>query len=196
MKKLVTVALAIALAFSAGNAMAQDAGDAGMFADPATLATTAVPATFAPQFVYVVAFGLQGDLLAFEAGVSGLTEIGATILGATFAGPAPLNIGAGTNYIVGTGGCVTASGAVTLVAVNYLLFAPAPADTPVCLTGTTPSSFNGIPGYADCNDVIRTFGVATSGGADYPDGCLIFNPTGIGPVDNETVSFGDVKARF
>jgi hypothetical protein len=44
--------------------------------------------------------------------------------------------------------------------------------------------------------VVTAFGVATNGGQDYPDGCLILNATNTGPVDNETSSFGEVKARF
>lgn len=197
MKKFAIVA---ALAFMVSTAAAQaEPGDAGIFGDPAGTLTTANPAPFAPAFLYVVAFDVPGGVFAYEAGTQDLVAAGATILGATFAGPGPLNVGdnAAGNFIVGAGGCVDAQGPITLVSVNFLLFAPPAADTAICLRGTTPSSFDGgLPGYSDCDARIFPFGVATNGQGIYPDGCLILAATQDAPVSTENATFGDVKARF
>ena len=197
MKKLATAALAIALAFSATTAMAQpEPGDAGIFADAAGTQTTLDVLPNVPYFVYAVAFDLDGGLLAYEVGLDGV-PVGTFALSTTLFGPAPLNVGdANTfNYIVGTGGCVDQAGALPLVTWNFLSTVAPADDTALVLRGTNLSSFDGVPGYAKCDESIATFGVATDGGEQYPDGALILNATGA-PVSGDEESFGSMKARF
>lgn len=202
MKKLATAALAIALAFSASTAMAQpEPGDCGIFGDAAGTATTLDVNPGVAFQVYAVA-NVDADFYAYELGFDGVPA-GAFVLGSTLFGPAPLNVGdaATLNFIVGTGGCVN-PGTYALVTLNILATTPVAPDTAIILRGSVPSSFDGIPGYADCDEsTIATFGIATSGGADesgasYPDGALILNATGTGPVSDDADSFGGLKARF
>jgi hypothetical protein len=199
MKKLVTAAAAIALVVSAGSAHAQaEPGDLGLFADAEGTQTTVSPTPGLPFDVYAVAFDVPGGLKAYELGISGVSELGLFQLGFSLFGPAPLNIGDAQiqNFIVGTGGCVDQPGPQALVTLNLLATVAPADDSALCITGSDPSSFDGPPGYSDCNNVISPFGVATNGGADYADGCLIINATGTPPVDNDTSSFGEIKARF
>ena len=199
MKKLVTAAAAIALVVSAGAAHAQpEPGDAGIFADEAGTQTTLDVAPSVPFSVYAVLFDVPGGLKAYELSISGVQELGLFQTGATLFGPAPLNIGdaAVQNFIVGTGGCVDELGPLPLVRLDLLALTAPPADSPICIGPSVPSSFDAVPGYSDCANQIAPFGVATNGGADYADGCLILNATGVAPVDNETSSFGEIKARF
>jgi hypothetical protein len=202
MKKLVTAAAAIALVVSAGAAHAQpEPGDLGMFADAEGTQTTLSPTAGVSFDVYAVAFDVPGGLKAYELGISGVPEAGLFQLGFSLFGPAPLNIGDGQqrNFIVGTGACISDTGTAALVTLTLLATTPVADDSALCITGSTPSSFEdlGSPaGYSDCDNQIGPFGVATNGGAAYPDGCLILNATSDAPVDNETSSFGEVKARF
>lgn len=186
----------IPLVLLAGPAAAQDPGDIGIFADAQGTLTTANPPAFAQSFLYIVAFDVPGNVNAWEANVGDLiTNAGATILGV--GGRPPLNVGdnASGNFIVGVGGCVAGTGPTVLATVTYIIFAAAPADTPICLRPSIPSSFQGdTPGYADCSSQIAPFGSAVSGGAAYPDGCLVLNPTSEPPVATESISFSQLKA--
>lgn len=200
MKTLATLTLAALVALAA-PAQAQDPGDLGMFADAEGTLTTLSPDLGASFDVYAVAFDVPGGLKAYELGISGVAEAGLFQLGFSLFGPAPLNIGDGQqrNFIVGTGACISDTGTAALVTLTLLATTPVADDSALCITGSTPSSFEdlGSPaGYSDCDNQIGPFGVATNGGAAYPDGCLILNATSDAPVDNETSSFGEVKARF
>ncbi|HKK72123.1 MAG TPA: hypothetical protein VKA86_12960 [Candidatus Krumholzibacteria bacterium] len=203
MKKLVTAAAAIALVVSAGAAQAQqpEPGDLAMFADAEGTMTTLDVTPGVAFDVFAVAFDVPGGLKAYELGISGVEALGLFQLGFELFGPVPLNIGSAQdrNFIVGTGACIPETGAAVLVQLNLLGTTAIPADSPLCVTGSTPSSFDDFgspPGFSDCNNQISPFGVATNGGDIYPDGCLILNATGTGPVDTESSSFGEVKARF
>ena len=197
MKTLATLTLAALVAIAAPS-QAQEPGDAGIFADEAGTQTTLDVAPSVPFSVYAVLFDVPGGLKAYELSISGVQELGLFQTGATLFGPAPLNIGdaAVQNFIVGTGGCVDELGPLPLVRLDLLALTAPPADSPICIGPSVPSSFDAVPGYSDCANQIAPFGVATDGGAEYADGCLILNATSTGPVDNETSSFGEVKARF
>lgn len=198
MKRLVIVVAILALATSA---FAQaEPGDLGIFADAAGTQT----ADFPPAFVttnhcYVVAFDLAGGLAGYEFGV--VWDPRVIIFNSLMvAGAGPINVGsAPTNFIVGTGSCVNGAGAVVLVDFTYGEFTgpPGNADMTACLTPSTPSSFApASPGWLDCVDNLIPFGVAASGGPDYPDGCLILNPTGEPPIATEDASWSAVKAQY
>jgi len=197
MKILATLALA-ALVMAAGTASANplaEAGDVGVFADAQGTATTLAVTPFVPTDLFIVAFDLP-EFNAYEVGVSGLLE-GASILGVELFGPAPLDFGSAGNYIVGTGGCVSQSGALNLVGLQVIFLAAPADDTAILISGVTPSSFaNGQPGYNTCDGQLVNFGVAANGEGRYPDGALILNATQDGPVSDDTSSFGNLKARF
>jgi hypothetical protein len=109
-------------------------------------------------------------------------------------------------YLLAFGSCVPGSAPVEMVRVNYGAFQGIPGtDTVITLRGfqpgdTRPSSFNGELGWIDCADNGFTAALGGtdggfSGGADFPDGACILNPT---PevVDNEAGTVGQLKARF
>jgi hypothetical protein len=198
MKKLVTAAAAIALVVSAGAAHAQaEPGDLGIFADAEGTQTTLDVNPFVDFSVYAVAFDLP-DFNAYELSVGGIGDLGLIVRDEFLFGPAPLNVGSGPqNYIVGTGACVEQAGPLALVEIVLLATDPVPSDSPICVGVSDPFTLDDpLPAYNTCGNVVTAFGVATNGGQDYPDGCLILNATGDAPVDNETSSFGEVKARF
>lgn len=199
MKKLATAALAIALAFSASTAMANplaEDGDIGVFADAAGTATTLTVTPFVPTPLFITAFNLP-EFNAYEVGLGGLLETGASILSVTRFGPAPLDFGSAANYIVGTGGCVSGDGVLNLIELSVIFLAAPANDTALSIIGSNPSSFaNGNPGFNTCDGTLINFGVATNGGDQYPDGALILNATGEAPVSDGASSFGDLKARF
>jgi len=193
---LVTLALLVS-ASSTAPAQSIQPGDVGVFADAAGSVTTADVTPGVPFNVYIVAGDLP-DFYAYEVGLDGI-PVGAFVLSTTLYGPAPLNVGdpVTNNYIVGTGGCVPGAGPHVLVNLSIFAGAGADADTAILLRGTQPSSFEGLPGYAECDGTtIGTFGVATDGGEQYPDGALILNATAEGPVSEDAESFGGLKARF
>jgi hypothetical protein len=203
MKKLVNAVAVAALVLSASAASAQDAKDAGVFADAAGTQSTFTAAAFVPFNIYLVAFGLDGNVLGYEFRTLGLE--GLTILLSTPAvGPnGGINLGDSPGeFIVGTGACLTAdpAGAFVMATLNVGSFSGANlTDKAVCIAGSTPSSFEAFgspPGWLRCDGTLDTFGVAQNGGGVYPNGCMILNPTSAGPVATEATSFGEMKARF
>jgi len=72
-------------------------------------------------------------------------------------GPAPQNIGSGTdNWIVGLGGCVAPTNVPTvLVKYDAILLSPGLTDLKVTLDESAPSSFGPWPGWSDCDLVER-----------------------------------------
>jgi hypothetical protein len=199
MKKLLTLAIAAisvlaitAPAFAVGT---PQAGDLGVFFDPAgtqTGRTGVVP--FVGFNLYVVAFDVPGGMEAYEFTIqmpAGAIVSAGRVLpaGATDFGPGD------DNWIVGTGGiCRGQTGAFALATYNGVLFLSGPVanDVPVCLVGSSPSSFpNGAPGYLACNSPgdLRNFGAAYTG-------CTLINPLTEGPIANEATSWGSVKANF
>jgi hypothetical protein len=206
MKKLMAFMLALTLVTMSSMAFAQpEARDVGIFTDAAGTVSTAVyPAAFTPIDLYVIGFDLDGSVKGFEFSmnlpgafaISGPVFDPVTGAAPYFAGPGPINLGTATAPIIGTGGCVDGMGAFVLAHYIGIFFAAIPADATVCIGGTTPSSFNGAPGYLQCDGTLVPFGIAQNGGGTHPNGCLILNSTDTGPVATETTSFGEVKARF
>jgi hypothetical protein len=207
MKKLVNAVAVAALVLSASAASAQDAKDAGVFADAAGTQSTFTAAAFVPFNLYLVAFGLDGNVLGYEFRTLGLE--GLTILLSTpSVGPnGGINLGDSPGeFIVGTGACLTAdpAGAFVMATLNVGSFAdPTGAnliDKAVCIAGSTPSSFEQFgspPGWLRCDGTLDVFGVAQNGSGVYPNGCLILNATNPGSVvATEATSFGEMKARF
>ena len=203
MKKLVNAVAVAALVLSAGAASAQDAKDAGVFADAAGTQSTFVAAAFVPFDVYLVAFGLDGNVLGYEFRTLGLD--GLTILASVpSVGPnGGINLGDEPGeFIVGTGACLTAdsAGPFVMARLNLGSFAGANlTDRAVCIAGSTPSSFEAFgspPGWLRCDGTLDTFGVAQNGQGVYPNGCMILNATMDGPVATDAASFGEMKARF
>jgi hypothetical protein len=205
MKKLVNAVAVAALVLSASAASAQDAKDAGVFADAAGTQSTFTAAAFVPFNIYLVAFGLDGNVLGYEfrtLGLEGLT----VLLSTPSVGPnGGINLGDSPGeFIVGTGACLPAdsAGAFVMASLQVGSFAdPTGAnliDKAICIAGSTPSSFEAFgspPGWLRCDGTLDTFGVAQNGGS-YPNGCLILNATQEGPVATEATSFGEMKARF
>lgn len=196
MKKLVIVALALAL--SASTAFAQaEAGDVGIYADPAGSQSTIVPAPFTPFLIYVIGSDLPGDVAGYEFTVT-IPDPTLLVIGTVLNPATAVNIGAGTNFIVGTGSCLPAAGQLSLVTLTIFPQAPAYVDVAVCLAPSTPASLTpAVPAYLTCDSQITRMGVAQNGEGVYPDGCLIVGPTVVGPpVATEASSFGEIKARF
>jgi hypothetical protein len=201
MKRIATLLLAGALtAGLTASASAQpEKYDFGVFADPAGTQTTTAVSAFVTFDFYAVGFQLDGLVKGFELTLN--MPPGFTVLTRTIAGPNPINVGdeSSNEFIIGTGACVDGgTGAFTLVTINAGYFAtPVPSDAAVCISGTTPSSFpNGEPGYLQCDNTLIAAGVASTGDPNYPDGCLILNPTSEPPVSTESASFGALKTRF
>lgn len=197
MKKLMTVVLALAL-MAPATALAQDAGDAGIFWDPAgTISEGALP-VFVPTNLYVIVFDAAGDVGGYEGSISADPTL--LLLSTILAGPGPLNVGDPTNFIVGAGGCIASAGATTMITYQYGNFTGVPVnDALFCLGASTPSSFApAAPGYLSCDGDLFPFGVAQNGSGVVPNGCAIANSTNppgtvVGTVET---SFGAVKAGF
>lgn len=199
MKKLMAVAAVLGIVAMSSMAFAQaEPRDVGIFGDAAGTMTSMDVAGFAPFNIYMVGFGLDGEVKGFEAGVTGLETF--TILAAILNPANALNLGNNTNYLVGTGGCFPGMPSYLLVTINAGYFAGpvAPADNSVCISAADPSSpaLGGRPGYLQCDGTLVPFGLAENGGAAYADGCFVLNATGLPPVATETTSFGEIKARF
>jgi len=201
MKKLAICALASLAIFAlASSAFAQpEAGDVGIFFNAAGTQTSTALAGFAVSNFYVVGFGL-GDLSGFEVSV-GFGVAGFSVLGRTLPTATALNVCSGDCFIVGLGTCAaTGSDPYSLVVYQYGWFggAVAPNEVTLCIGGTSPSSFNGAPGYSSCLDILKPFGLAEHGNDCRPNGCAVVNPTGPCPVPvgAEELSFGAVKANF
>ena len=73
-------------------------------------------------------------------------------------------------------------------------------DTIVQLRGTDPSSFDGVPGWADCAEEIFPYATPAAGcvtnGEIYPVGALVLNASRDCPLSGGAVGFGELKARF
>ena len=190
MKKLLTLALCLV----AATAMAQpEPHDVGVFADAAGTMSTVNTAASTPFTVYVIGFGLDGQVKGYEVSVT--VPANHFLLSAVINPPNGLNFGdVDGEFIVGTGGCFDGDISYTLATLTFLPLVPA-VDGTICIGGTEPSSFGGLPGYLQCDGTKLPFGVAQNGGS-YPNGCLVMNPTMTGPVATEAVSFGEVKGRF
>lgn len=200
MKKIAILALAVGiLAFSGLTASAQpEPRDVGVFADQAGTQSTLTAVDFAPFDFFVVGFELDNFVKAYEFGLDAPANL--TILTTVFAGPGPGNIGTPRNVIAFTGACVDGSSNLTLVAYNGGFFAPGSAsgvaDITLCIGPASPSSFSpAAPGYSQCDNTLAPFGVAQNGMPQYPNGCMVLNPSGE-VVATEMDSFGGIKARF
>ena len=203
MKKFATVALAATLALSSTSAFAQEAREAGVFADAAGTQSTRGAAAFVAFDIFLVAFGLDGNVLGYEFRTLGLD--GLTILASVpSVGPnGGINLGDEPGeFIVGTGACLEANptGPFVMARLNVGSFTGANlTDKAVCIAGSTPSSFEAFgspPGWLRCDGTLDTFGVAQNGQGVYPNGCMILNATMDGPVATDAASFGEMKARF
>lgn len=85
--------------------------------------------------------------------------------------------------------------AVTLVQLRAGVLGPVRPDLLVCLTPSSPSSFEpAAPGWLLCNGSLETFGVAQSGEGIYPDGCAVLYPSSEPPVATESLSFRELKS--
>ena len=201
MKKLAIFALAsLALVALAAPVFAQpEDGDLGVYFDTTTL-TARRPGTpgFALFNFYLCGFNL-GPTSGWESAVT-LSQAGWNVVGTTLNPANALNVGQVGNWIVGLGVCVDSPGVHVLVTyqVGYFVSPTAPNDLLICASGgSTPSSFNGVPGYSSCDSQLIPFGVGLNGGGVYPNGCAVVNPTNAdNPVGAENVSFGAVKAGF
>jgi len=193
--KLLIVALLV-ITVTGTTASAQDPGDIGIFFDSGGTLTSGPVIAFVPFNVYVVAFDLSGGVLGYEGSIQ--RDPNLILLTTIFSGPAPINVGTPENWIVGTGGCMAASGPTVLVQFQYFLAVPtAPADMLFCLGPSTPSSFApAAPGYLDCPGNLIPFTLAANGGGIYPDGCAVGNPTQLPPVATEAESWGGLKALY
>lgn len=195
--KLPTMLAVAAVLAVATPSVAQDAADLGIFFDPgATQGTTSVN-PYQPFDCYVLTFDV-GDISAFEFEVLYDQGPGLTVLERNFNDGA-LNVGSQDNYIVGMGSCYNGSGWFQLVHFQAGFFnGNNPDDFTLCLAPSRPSSFpnDPRPGYVDCSDNLAVFGVAQTGGSNYPDGCAVVNPTSEGPVAAESSSVGALKASF
>lgn len=196
MKKLVILALVTLVATSA---FAQpEPADMGVFFDQAGTTTTACwPAFTTTNHFYAVAFDMPGDMAGYEFGLT----IDPTIIifaSVMAAGAAPINVGtAPSNWIVGTGNCVSGVGPVVLVDFTAGFFVSPVADLLICVTPSSPASlFPPVPAYLTCASDILPFGVAESGSPDYPDGCGVICPTGEAPVATDTTSWGSLKGAY
>ena len=149
--------------------------------------------------MYVVALGVPDGVKAYEFSVSGLGAANVAQSSYELAGPAPFPIGDpdASNFIVGAGGCIADdAGATVLVTLTLVAVAEVPSDAAVCIGPSSPSSFDSAgPGYLDCSDQLFVLSPAPNDAGNYPDGCLILNPSQ-DPVDGANSSFGQVKARF
>lgn len=196
MKRTSLLCMLLSMVVLAGPAFAQDPGDVGIFFDPAGTQSRGTVLASVPFFLYVVGSDLPGNTagyegsLAYDAGLN-------IILSATFTGPGPINIGNNSNWIVGAGGCVNATGPTVLVTLQMFPLVAVP-DAIFCIGPSSPSSFiPPTPGYLDCADGLSPFGVAQSGGGVYPDGCAVANPSDPEyPVGADVRSWSSVKAQF
>ena len=200
MRTMINLAFATVVALAV-PVQAQDAGEIGLFADTAGTDST-IDLEFGQGFqqVYVVALGVPDGVSAYEFSVSGLGAANVAQVSSELAGPAPSTFGgdpSGSNFIVGAGGCIADdAGATVLVTLTLVAFAEVPSDAAVCIGPASPSSFDSAgPGYVDCSDQAFVLSPAPNDAGNYPDGCLILNPSQ-DPVDGASSSFGQVKARF
>ncbi|HKK72939.1 MAG TPA: cohesin domain-containing protein [Candidatus Krumholzibacteria bacterium] len=152
-------------------------GDITLSPDPRGRAAAMNVTSFVPFEVYVVVTDPPGGIAEYEVGIAGLQSLGLFVLGTEL-------LAAGTDaapfsdldYIVSLSEC-TAGSFVRLVRLRLFPLAPIPFDTVLCLRAPEPSSFGDVPGYVDCAGESRSFGVPR-GPTNYPDGCLILNPSG------------------
>ena len=118
--------LVLCITCFASMALAQpEPGDLGVFADAAGTQTTGVATPFVQTDFYVIAFDAPGGYKGYEFEISVPPTI--TVLGRVLNPPTALNVGAGDNFIVGTGGCISSAGPTVLVTYTGLWFAP-PVD--------------------------------------------------------------------
>jgi hypothetical protein len=152
-------------------------GDITLSPDPRGRAWAMAVAPFVPFDLYVVVTDPPGGIAEYEVGVDGLQSLGLFVLQTDL-------LAAGTDaapfsdldYIVSLSEC-TAGSFVRLVRLRLLPLAALPFDTVLCLRASEPSSFGDVPGYVDCAGERRPFGVPGAS-PNYPDGCLILNPSG------------------
>ncbi len=199
MRTMIELAFATVVALAV-PVQAQGAGEIGLFADTAGTDSTIDLAAGQGAQVYVVALGVPDGVSAYEFSVSGLSAANVAQSSYELAGPAPsffTGDPSASNFIVGAGGCIADdAGATVLVTLTLFAFAAVPSDAAVCIGPASPSSFDPPgPGYLDCSDQALVLSPAPNDAGNYPDGCLILNPSQ-DPVDGATSSFGQVKARF
>lgn len=202
--KCTVVGLLLVLVASVSVVFAREPvpGSAGAYADAAGTVSTLSVVPNVPFNVYAVGFDHPGGLLAYEVGFAGFPAdvfmLSATTLGV---GLPPTVVGPNSaDFIVGTAGCLDQGGPLPLVTLNLLAPSEVPADTIVELRGTDPSSFEGLPGWADCAEEIFSYATPAPGcvtnGEIYPVGALVLNASMDCPVSGATVGFGELKARF
>jgi hypothetical protein len=200
MKKLMSVAAVLCLLAMATAAFAQpEDGDIGVVFDLGFTQPTADPPRFTTNnLAYVLAYNLTPEVCGYEFGlvINPLIIIFASVAeppGNVNLGPAP------TNWIVGTGSNYPGTGIVKLVTLTYGTFDASATDMAICLTPSTPSSFNPpSPGWLECGtDLLFPFGIANHSDF-YGDGCGVLFPTAAqpDPVGADQSSWGSVKAQF
>lgn len=198
MKTLLTLAVTVATLALATTSFAQSQYDAGIFADQNAGSSVIVMAPYVPTDFYVLAWNLDGQVKGFEFEVT-FSDPDILILQRN-TNQGAVNVGSGDNFIVGTGGCFDGDGAwYEFVHYQGGYFQPAPpADVVVCLTPSSPTSFEpASPGYLQCDGTLVPVLAAQTGGGVYPDGCGVINATDPGSVVSTTEeSFGSVKSRF
>lgn len=205
MRRLATLAAVLVL-LTAPTALAQpEPGDAGVFGDPDATFSRLSVVPYVPFLVHAFVFDPPGGIQAFEIGFAGL-PVQAIVLSIDLLGGPPITLGEldPTNLIIGLGQCVSDPGPLPLASLTLLAFAPVASDTAIGLTGTSPSTFDGSPGYADCAGEVRAFTAAPYAGcfgwetvgSGYPPGALILNPSQSCPLSGDDTTFGAMKARF
>ena len=193
MKSTLLFVALLTLSLAGTQAFAQDAGDIGLFFDAGGTQTTGPVLPSLPFHLYVVAFDVPGGIAGYEGSLAFPATI--TLLSATFQPPGAINVGTPDNWAVGTGMCLPAVGPTLLI--DFFFLPIVTGDDLIFTIGPGfPSSFDPPAiGYADCDFVLHTFGVAVSGGG-YPDNSAVGNPTFIPPVATEQENWGAVKALF
>lgn len=104
--------------------------------------------------------------------------------------------------VFGFGECIAAANPLELVRITYIdLNGATGADVVLTVGPAQLSSFDGSPGFVDCDDNLvplepgGTPGGVTGSGAVFPSGSVVLNPTPV-VVSNEAPSFGGLKARY
>lgn len=206
MRHALVLTLGLALVFLLpSTAPAQPApGDAGVFAVADGTQSWLYATVFIPFDAYAVAFAPPGGIKAYELGFDGIPAT-TFVLGATLIGNPPIIIDdpATTEFIIGIPECITGDAPLALVRLRLLATVAIPFDTVIALTGVSVSSFDGAPGYVDCEDVAHAFTPSPfnwcgswNGASSWPLGGLLVNPGYSCPLADAPSSFGAVKARF
>ena len=203
-KTLATVLALVALLAAASPSLATPTG-IGIFGNeaPGSVHRCMTVPAFSTFTFYVIGFNL-GSFNGWEASLT-FSVAGFNVLGTTLNPANALNVGTPGNFIVGLGANFNGSPRYTLVTyqIGWFSTPTAPADVQVCLGGTTPSSFNGEPGYATSASQLVPLPFVSLDTGVYGAGCAVINASNV-PNCTDTefslpaaqASFGEMKARF